>query len=448
MPKKAIIAVQTTSDVPRIRSRDPKTTWAQYQAILEWLEIPANFNLVEGRATSTMKTGTVAGAKVTKRAGFAELADWVNEKCGCNWDRKKAEDRYRVYKKMFKDTKRNQLDPTGAKYNIGPKDHAKGVHTIEHKLDKDCPNFKRMDVLYGGRQNITPAVVLVGSKRSAAHMEAANAAGGDESSSDDDEESAVEDSISISSRDDDGDNNAEIVGGDNEDNHSEDADDDYQAECAVALASLAASTSTTARAAAAAAAAATPAATTTAAATTVAAAVAAGPSPVTDVSNLTEPSMETNKPLKERKSKQSKKSADKTSLLPTALKDKCAETVGSASNAAELTAKIAEMKNNGTGKGRKDFTSTYAEAKTKEIELARDKFEFEKENYAVKREDDNSHSKALLEQADAHKKADLQQADAHFQGQIQQGTRNAIITEMIRKGSSTQEIKDALALLL
>ena len=201
-----------------------------------------------------MKTGTVAGAKVTKRAGFAELADWVNEKCGCNWDRKKAEDRFRVYKKMFKDTKRNQLDTTGAKYNVGPKDHAKGVYTIEDKLEKDCPYFKRMDILYGGRQNITPAVVLVGSKRSAAHMEAANAAGGDESSSDDDEESAVEDSISISSGDDDGDNNAEIVGGDNEDNHSEDADD-YQAECAVALASLAASTSTTARAAAGAAAA-------------------------------------------------------------------------------------------------------------------------------------------------------------------------------------------------
>ena len=55
MPKKAIIAIQTTSDLPRIRSRDPKTTWAQYQAILEWLEIPANFNLVEGRATSTME---------------------------------------------------------------------------------------------------------------------------------------------------------------------------------------------------------------------------------------------------------------------------------------------------------------------------------------------------------------------------------------------------------
>ena len=445
MPKKAIIAVQTTSDVPRIRSRDPKTTWAQYQAILEWLEIPANYNLVEGRATSTMKTGTVAGAKVTKRAGFAELADWVNEKCGCNWDRKKAEDRFRVYKKMFKDTKRNQLDTTGAKYNVGPKDHAKGVYTIEDKLEKDCPYFKRMDILYGGRQNITPAVVLVGSKRSAAHMEAANAAGGDESSSDDDEESAVEDSISICSGDDDEDNKAEIVGCEDEDNHSEDAEEDDQ-ECALALASLAASTTTTARAAAAAAAAATTA--TTAATTATAAAVAARASPLTDVSNLTDPSVGTNKPLKEKKSRQSKKSADKTSLLPAALKDKCAETVGSASNAAELTAKIAEMKNNGTGKGRKDFTSTYAEAKTKEIELARDKFEFEKENYAVKREDDNSHSKALLEQADAHKKADLQQADAHFQGQLQQGTRNAIITEMIRKGSSTQEIKDALALLL
>ena len=33
----------------------PKTTWGQYQAILEWLNIPANKNLVESAAT----TGTI-----------------------------------------------------------------------------------------------------------------------------------------------------------------------------------------------------------------------------------------------------------------------------------------------------------------------------------------------------------------------------------------------------
>jgi hypothetical protein len=72
---------------PAKRTRAPKTTWAQYVAILEWLEIPANFNLIEGSAISTMKTGTVANAKLTKRTAFAELADAVNEKCNTNWDR-------------------------------------------------------------------------------------------------------------------------------------------------------------------------------------------------------------------------------------------------------------------------------------------------------------------------------------------------------------------------
>ena len=404
-PKNVQIVVQTTTDDKETRSREKKTTIAQFHAILEWLEIQENYNLVEGKATSTMKTGTIAGAKVTKRSAYSELGAWVNQKCGTEWDRGKAENRFRVYKRMYKSTKRDLLDTTGAKFNVGPKDHKKGIFTIEEKLEKCCPYFKRMDILYGGRQNITPACVLVGSNRSAEQI---NAAEGEESSSDEDESDVVDDSeddsISISSDDGDG---AEF----------EVAVDD-QAECALALASLANSTSTSSQGA------------------------AAAPPAVSDVSSLSDPSVTaatvgTNKPPKERKSKKPKKDADKTALLPAALKDKCAETVASASNAAELTAKIAEMKNNGTGKGRKDFTSTFADAKAKEIELAKEKFEFEKENYQTKRGDENSHALAKLKQA-----------DSHLQAQLQQDTKKAIITEMIRKGSSKEEINEYLQMLL
>ena len=120
------------------------------------------------------------------------------------------------------------------------------------------------------------------------------------------------------------------------------------------------------------------------------------------------------------------------------MKEKCAETVGTAANAAELTAKITEMKNTGSGKGRKDFTSTYADAKTKEVELARDKFEFEKENYHSKRSDDNSHEESRVQREQENSRAQ----------QLQSNTKNVIIMEMIRKGSSAQEIKEFLELLL
>ena len=406
MTKKVQIAAITPATGPAKRSRAPKTTWAQYVAILEWLEIPANFNLIEGSATSTMKTGTVAGAKLTKRTAFAELADAVNEKCNTNWDRVTSENRFRVYKRLFKQTKRNQLDPGGAKYNVGPKDHAKGVFTIEQKLEKDCPYFQRMDILYGGRQNITPACVLVGTKRSASQITAAIAAGGDEDSSDDDDK---EDSSTGEVEEDE----EEIANESGE----EDIEEDDQAECALALASLAAVTGT----------ADTPSST--------AVSTLSPPSP-TGANGGTKKQTPA-APRTSKKPKKDKPLADKTALLPTALKEKCAETVGTAANAAELTAKITEMKNTGTGKGRKDFTSTYADAKTKEIELARDKFEFEKENYHSKRSDDNSHEESRAQREQENSRA-----------QLQSNTKNVIIMEMIRKGSSAQEIKEFLELLL
>ena len=81
---------------------------------------------------------------------------------------------------------------------------------------------------------------------------------------------------------------------------------------------------------------------------------------------------------KARQNKKPNKGEDKGVLLPSDLRDKCAETVAAASSAVELTAKIAEMKNSGTGKGRKDFSTTGIQEQGDRS--GKGKFEFEKDN--------------------------------------------------------------------
>jgi hypothetical protein len=138
--------------------------------MIEWLEVKTNFNLLVGAATTSMKTGTVAGAKLTKKSAYEGLADFVNQKCGLKWDWRNAEARVRGYIKRFRSTKRAQLNPGGAKYNIGEEDKKKGIFSIEAKLNADCPNFARMDVLFGSRQNITPAFTLTPGMRPKANI--------------------------------------------------------------------------------------------------------------------------------------------------------------------------------------------------------------------------------------------------------------------------------------
>jgi hypothetical protein len=102
----------------------------------------------------------VAGVKLTKESAYADLAEHVNQKCGAKWDKKQGEARYKAYLKLFKETKRNYLNPCGAKYCISDEDRAKGIFTIEKKLEVDCPYYSRMDKLFGERQNILPSHVI------------------------------------------------------------------------------------------------------------------------------------------------------------------------------------------------------------------------------------------------------------------------------------------------
>ena len=103
--------------------------------------------------------GIVAGSKLKKTDAYRELADYVNEACGTNWNQKIAKSRYESYLKTYKETKKALYDTGNEKFMIGPKDIKMGIDTLEKKRDKMCNYYDRMDLLFGGRQNVVPSYV-------------------------------------------------------------------------------------------------------------------------------------------------------------------------------------------------------------------------------------------------------------------------------------------------
>jgi hypothetical protein len=138
--------------------RDKQSTWAQKAAILEWLEVKENFNVITGSAA--FNCPVVAGKKLKKVDAYKCLADYVSGKCGTHWDAKTSQARYRSYLKLFKKTLRQYKDVSGEKFCLSQADFKRGITTIDMKLESLCYGFKRMDLLFGSRQNLNPYSVL------------------------------------------------------------------------------------------------------------------------------------------------------------------------------------------------------------------------------------------------------------------------------------------------
>jgi hypothetical protein len=141
--------------------RGENTTFGQYSAILEWLEMGngENFRLITGQATKGMNI-VIAGTKTKKRDGFVNMSQFVNEKCKSNWSADNAESRFKSWFKKYTTTKRKFEDNSGAKYCLSDKDIQKGINSIDVKLNKDCPFYRKLDNLFGGRQNVLPSFVM------------------------------------------------------------------------------------------------------------------------------------------------------------------------------------------------------------------------------------------------------------------------------------------------
>jgi hypothetical protein len=133
-----------------------KTTWQQRLKIVEWLEDEKNFKLITGAAAS----GPVkAGAKLTKKCAYEDLAHFVNEACCSNWNIKNAKARYTAIYKSYKDAIKLFESADGEKFCLTSSEIASGL-TLERKKEEACYLFSRLDKLFGGRQNIHPTSVF------------------------------------------------------------------------------------------------------------------------------------------------------------------------------------------------------------------------------------------------------------------------------------------------
>ena len=142
----------------RVGGRGPKTTWAQIIAMIEWLENPVNFRLITGGAQKDVGS-VVAGAKLKKVDAYKDIADAVNEKCGTHWTKEIGESRFRSMEKLYKRTRDQFHDVSGEKFCLTEEEMRQGV-TIEAKLENLCTGYRRLDQLFGDRQNINPSFTL------------------------------------------------------------------------------------------------------------------------------------------------------------------------------------------------------------------------------------------------------------------------------------------------
>jgi hypothetical protein len=84
------------------------------------------------------------------------LADYVNLDASVlpHLTAHNAETKWNSYYVKFKSVKRNFDIVEGTKYGLSEKDFAKGVTTVEAKLERECYAYKRMDALFGSRPNV------------------------------------------------------------------------------------------------------------------------------------------------------------------------------------------------------------------------------------------------------------------------------------------------------
>ncbi|KAJ3120497.1 hypothetical protein HK100_012776, partial [Physocladia obscura] len=82
----------------------PRTTGNEYQAMLNWVEVPKNFQLVVGAAVTKAKM--VSGSTLTEQSAFVAMAAHVNHTVKVDWSPKTARSRYQSWILSYNRTKK------------------------------------------------------------------------------------------------------------------------------------------------------------------------------------------------------------------------------------------------------------------------------------------------------------------------------------------------------
>ncbi|KAI9324768.1 hypothetical protein BDR26DRAFT_245225 [Obelidium mucronatum] len=130
------------------------TTPQEFAAMISWLEVPKNFALITGGAGKGAKMKS--GQSLKRTDAYKQLAEFVCQQCKCNWDAKILKNRFNAWITRYKKA-RSDADQTG--FGVTETDVNRGIETIEEKLEHMCPQYSRLDKLYGERVNINPVAV-------------------------------------------------------------------------------------------------------------------------------------------------------------------------------------------------------------------------------------------------------------------------------------------------
>lgn len=116
----------------RTSGRGARTTWAQINAMLEWTEVPRNFQLITG---GTPPGPVVAGLRLKKTDAYSYLATFVNDRLdydgtASEWTPESAKARFNSSMKKYKEVKKDFSNVSGPKFCITADELASGKHSL------------------------------------------------------------------------------------------------------------------------------------------------------------------------------------------------------------------------------------------------------------------------------------------------------------------------------
>jgi hypothetical protein len=135
--------------------KTPHTTKSQRFSIIKWLRNESNFRLITGLAAAENTqdlSGKKSGKKLKKADAYRSLASFVTRESNISWTAYQAKNRFETYLSFYKKAKLASEQPG---WCVNDEDIAKGIKTIEQKLETLCPYFKEMDALFGDHATFT-----------------------------------------------------------------------------------------------------------------------------------------------------------------------------------------------------------------------------------------------------------------------------------------------------
>ncbi|KAJ3258273.1 hypothetical protein HK103_003754 [Boothiomyces macroporosus] len=115
----------------------PKSSDAVRETIIQWLQVPENFQLITG--SIGFHSALISGQKLKKKDAYVKLAQFVNQKHNETFTEREMKCKYDWMLQKFK--KANEKLKSEPEIDI-------------QKLEEICPFYKDLDAIFGVRQNI------------------------------------------------------------------------------------------------------------------------------------------------------------------------------------------------------------------------------------------------------------------------------------------------------